>query len=459
MNEALLLFDYGVIVFYLAFVAIVGVVVSHKQSSESFLIADRKLGTFACLTSVVASKVGAGAIMTLVALVYLFGYSAIWYFVGASTGYVIFLFFAPSLKMLSQHNKFYTLPDYFFQRHGKAVGFICSSIVLGYMMVALLIQLIGGAKAVSHLWGISFVGSFFLIVVTIYIYTVLGGFKAVVSTDTIQFLLMLFILGFLGLVLSDGIDQELVLSGFNREQSLPMRFSISFFIGGVIMPFLSMELWQRIYAAADIKTVKKSLATSAIVYLVLGALICVIGSVISEKLTDIDPDLALVEGFISLLPSGLAGLGLILFFSAIMSSADSYLFACVATLTHDFFGRIIVKEKHSLVKLSRALVTVLLVICFVLSYWIESVVEGTFIFFAFGSVVAVSGITSWFFKNCRSRTIGTGMVVGVFGTLVVIMSKPIDATLGLNSLALTSAGFISEIIVTRIIRAGRTAGP
>ncbi len=454
-----MLFDYGVIVFYLAFVAMVGVVVSHKQSSESFLIADRKLGTFACLTSVVASKIGAGAIMTLVALVYLFGYSAIWYFVGASTGYVIFLFFAPSLKMLSQQNKFYTLSDYFFKRYGKTIGYISSSIVLIYMNLALLIQLIGGAKAVSHLSSISFSSSFLLIVVTIYIYTVLGGFRAVVSTDIIQFLMMLFILGFIGFVLSDGINQELVFSGFNRDRYLPIKFSISFFIGGVIMPFLSMELWQRIYAATDIKTVQKSLVTSAIIYIIFGALLCIIGSVISEKLTGIDPDMALVEGFISLLPAGMTGLGLILFFSAIMSSADSYLFACVATLAHDFFGRITPIEKNSLVWLSRFLVTAMLVFAIVMSHWIKTVIEGTYIFFAFGSVVAVSAITSWLFKTCRSRTIGAGMIVGFVGTVVVIMYKPIDATLGLNSLALTSAGFISEIIVTRILRTGEAAGP
>ena len=156
MENSLSTIDYAIVTLYFAVVIFLGLVVSKRQSREGFLIADRNLKTFVNSTSIIASKIGAGTVMTFVALVYLYGYSAIWYFVGASAGYIFFIFFAGYLKKMSHNQKFYTLSDYFFFKFGSTVGFVSSSIVLVYTLLLLLVQLIGGAKAVSHLSGISF---------------------------------------------------------------------------------------------------------------------------------------------------------------------------------------------------------------------------------------------------------------------------------------------------------------
>ena len=100
---------------------------------------------------------------------------------------------------MSQGNSFYTLSDYFYLKYGKAVGFLSSIIVLTYMLLMLMVQLIGGAKAVAHLSGGSFSTSFILISVTIFIYIVFGGFKAVIKTDIIQFFAIFSIIALLAL--------------------------------------------------------------------------------------------------------------------------------------------------------------------------------------------------------------------------------------------------------------------
>ena len=456
MENSLSIIDCAIVTIYFAVVIILGIVVSKKQSHEGFLMADRELKTFANATSIVASKIGAGVIMTLVALVYLYGYPAIWYFIGASAGYIIFIFFAGYLKKFSDHKNFYTLSDYFFFKFGNPIGFISSSIVLVYMLLFLLVQLIGGAKAVAYLSGISFPISFLLIIITIFTYVVLGGFKAVVKTDTVQLISMFLIIGLLGFIMTKAMDRHLISPALNIEKKLPLKFSVSFFLGGILMPFLSVDLWQRIYAAKDLKTVRKSLTFSAVGYFLFGVILCIIGVAISIELHDIDPDLALLHGFATLLPSGLVVFGLVFFFAAIMSSADSYLFACISVFVHDFAARVKPIEKGNLVKLFRYAVAVPLLISFVVSFWLESIVETTFIVFAFGSVVAISGIVSWGLKNCRPRTIGCGMVIGSIGTLIVMQLKPIDATLGLNSIALTIAGFILEYLLTKIFNRKKT---
>ena len=452
METPLSIIDYAIISFYFILVIVLGITVSKGQSREGFLIADRNLKTFANSTSITASKIGAGAIMTFVALVYLFGYSAIWYFVGASAGYIVFVFFAIKLKKMSNEEKFYTLPDYFFFKFGKEIGFVASTIVLVYTLLALLVQLIGGAKAISHLSGFSFTVSTLLLIGSIFIYIVLGGFRAIVKTDVVQLISIVLIIILLCFVLTKAFDRQIISAALTVDKSLPLKSSISFFIMGILMPFLSMDLWQRIYAASDLKTVQRSIVISAFIFFSVGVLLCILGLAISVDLHDIDPDLVLLEGFTTLLPGGLVGFGLVLLLAAIMSSADSYLFACVSIVVHDFVGRAKPSENLNPVRLSRYAVSVLLLISFLVSFLFDSMVETSFIVLGFGSIVAVCGITSWAFNSCRSRTIGSGMVIGFSGTVASIIIGPVTATLILSSMAFTIAGFILESLLALMLR-------
>ena len=456
MENSLSTIDYAIVTLYFAVVIFLGLVVSKRQSREGFLIADRNLKTFVNSTSIIASKIGAGTVMTFVALVYLYGYSAIWYFVGASAGYIFFIFFAGYLKKMSHNQKFYTLSDYFFFKFGSTVGFVSSSIVLVYTLLLLLVQLIGGAKAVMHLSGLSFSTSILLLIVTILIYIILGGFNAVVKTDVVQLISIVFILGLLVFVLTKAFDRQLISSALTVDKSLPLKSSVSFFIFGILMPFSAIDLWQRIFAARNLKTVQRSLVISALIYILIGILLCIAGLAISLRLHDIDPDLALLEGFTTLFPSGLAGLSLVFFFAAIMSSADSYLFACSSIIVHDFVARLKPVEKGNLVKLFRYATAVLLLMSFMVSFWLKSIVETTFIVLALASVVSISVIASWGIKKCRSLTIGSGMVVGFLGTAVFIIKKPVSVTLVLNSIALTFVGFILGHLLTLMFRKKRT---
>jgi Na+/proline symporter len=177
---------------------------------------------------------------------------------------------------------------------------------------------------------------------------------------------------------------------------------------------------------------------------------------ISAGLQDIDPDLALLEGFTTLLPSGLLGFGLVLFCAAIMSSADSYLFACVSIIVHDFAVRLKPIEKGNLVKLFRYAVAVLLLICFLVSFWFKSMVETTFIVLTLAGIMAICVVTSWGLTKIRRRTIGSGMVIGFAGTVAFMVIKPIDISLVLYALALTIGGFICEYLLTLIFKREKT---
>ena len=90
--------DLSFIIIYFALTLFIGFSSGRKKTTNGFLIADRSLGTFSGLSTILSSKIGAGLLVSYVAAVYAFGISALWYFVGCSLGYLIFYLFIIKLK-------------------------------------------------------------------------------------------------------------------------------------------------------------------------------------------------------------------------------------------------------------------------------------------------------------------------------------------------------------------------
>jgi Na+/proline symporter len=452
MNRALTTLDLFYIIIYLVIIILVGILSMRKSSSEGFLIADRGLNTLTNAATIIASKTGAGTILTFVALVYLYGISVILLPIGASLGYIFFMFFAVRLKEFSSGKDFYTLSDYFFHKYGKAAGFISAALVIVVVLVALFSQFIAGAKILAELTTLSYSTSLLILCITVMIYTVIGGFKAVVFTDIIQLLIILILLGLLGYLMTSSSIFSLISASIAVDQTPPLKTILGFFMIGILMPFFSAELWQRVYAAKDIQTVRKSLIISAIVFPIIGVLISIIGLSISAELHGIDPDMALVKGFTNILPPEFFGLGLIILFASIMSSADSYLFVGVSVLLQDYYARFTTINKNKLVRLFRYTIVFFVIACLLVSYWFQSLVSAMFIIGSIGSIISLVGIASWLIKNINSIVLITGMIVGFFGTLLIILLGPVNASLILKSIGLTIVGFLAGILLNFIFQ-------
>jgi len=118
--------DIVFIVAYFLLVIIVAYVKTRKSTPEEFLIAKRKLGIWQTISTVNATKTGS-ILLLYTALLYLYGFSAMWYFIGVAAGYLLFIPFA--VKLHKRHGaKHYTLADYFFHSYGKITGYAASVI-------------------------------------------------------------------------------------------------------------------------------------------------------------------------------------------------------------------------------------------------------------------------------------------------------------------------------------------
>lgn len=433
-------FDYLLITIYFIIVLIVGWFAGKKETKEEYLISGRNLSFFDAATTIFASKIGAGILLTYTALVYLYGLGALWYFIGAIFGYLVFYFFAKKIKKLSDEKQYYTLPDFFFDQKGKLTGYLVSVVVFLSMFGWVIVNFTGGAKVISEYSVLSFELSIILMGIVILTYLLVGGFKAVVKTDVIQafgisllFILMLFLLFTSG--------NSLASADFNLF-SIPVGQIVNFFLAGLLFPLASAELWQRVYAVKDGKELKKSLILASSLYFVVGVVLLFIGLVIRTKLSDLDADTSLIVGFGNLLPTGLTGLAIVVFYSAIMSSADTYLFTSNSSLTQDFLQKSGYIKKENVLKVMKISMALLMILGVILSLLIRDIVDTTFFFVALMMSLGFITLVIWIKPKINKHAINFAIIFSLIGVVVLAIIQGISTSLVSCSLVLSVLGLL-----------------
>lgn len=409
--------DIAIIVVYFAILLIVGYLSGRKESKEDFLIGGRAVKAFQSMATLGSSLIGAGMLLSYIALVFTYGAGAIWLFFGYVFGFSIFYQFARYLKPLADQHRFYTLPDFFYYRFGKRAGQFTAIMVVLISIGWIAVNFIGGGKTIETFTGFDFNNSTIIVGIIISAYLILGGFKAVVSTDTIQFI-GLFILVSILIHLLYNYSLSLTWADVNIF-NISIGELISFFLVGVIVPLASGDLWQRIYAVKDLQTFKKSTIWLSAFLVVFGIILLFIGLIIKKHLPQSSPDTALVEGFGELLPSGWTGLAVVVFYSTIMSSADSYLFAASSSITQDLFHR---NTTNSLIQKSRFWIVVLSVIGIALAIFIKEVLGATYFLVALMFVIGIVVLVVWKFKKTNQKAVSLGLLLGLIAVVVGILT-------------------------------------
>jgi len=426
------------IIAYFLLVVLIAYVRSRKASAEEFLIAKRKLGVLSSLATINATKTGS-ILLIYTALIYSYGFSAIWFFLGVSTGYLIFIPFAVQLH--KRHGKsHYTLAAYFFHSYGRVAG-SCASILNIFIMLAwLMMNLIASSKVLSFFSGLSFEISTLIVMAFVLTYLLIGGFKAVVATDILQYFAIVFIFVVFSVVFSRSTS---IAPGEWNLFGAGLQNILGFFLVGGLAPFAAPELWQRVYAIKNISTLKKSIFYSVLVYLFLAVVISFIGLSIKSAFPAIDPDIALIEGFARMLPAGLVGLAVVVFFAAFMSSIDTYTYTAASSIVQDFFQNLSKKETVRRIKI--AVVGIVILGC-VLAIAIQDLLLSAFIFASYVVVLAVPTLATWIRPQVKKRTISTSIVFGTIGLSIVtgmlVVQNNLTPLIVLIAIAISLSGLL-----------------
>jgi Na+/proline symporter len=447
--------DYLIITAYFLVILVVGVLTGRKQEKEDFLISGRKLTSFQATTTIFSSRIGAAILLTYTALVFIYGMGALWYFVGSVFGLFVFYFFGLKMKKIADKEKFYTMPDYFFFYKGKTAGYLATIVTIVIMFGWVVLNFTAGGKLVSEYTNISYNWSVIIVGSIILIYLIMGGFDAVVKTDVIQtfgifllFVLMIYLLS----------DPEIAKPQLLAKDlfHLPVMKLVSFFLAGFFIPLASPELWQRVYAIKDKKHFRRSIIMSSLFYIIVGFILLLVGLVIKAEMPTIDANTSLIKGFAQLLPVGLAGLSVVIIYSAVSSSADTYMFTAAASVSQDFL------EKAGLTQASKLKFTVrwsmlaLMLLGVVISLILKDIVDTTFFFVSLTMSLGLLILVMWIYPKINRISVNLSILLCLLGVLIpsaVIGISKIGENLVIWAFAFCLAGVALGLIIDPIVKA------
>jgi len=416
--------DYTIIFFYLCIVLGIGVYFLRRQkSADEYFVGDRKMGAGHIGFSVVATDVGGGFSIGLGGLGFVMGLSGSWLlFTGFVGAWVTAVVLIPRVKHLGDKYQLFTFPDFLEKRFdGKTrlVAAIVSCIGYGAFVGS---QLLAGAKLCSAAFEISIPMAVFIMAAVVIIYTSFGGLEAVVHTDTIQWFVLLFGLLFFALPFGyfeiggwTALRETLPESYFSLTNITLSRFLTWMF---TIIPiwFIGTTLYQRIYAARDLKTARRAWYFAGLLEWPLMAFLGVILGMFARVMyPEVEPEMGLPLLIKNVLPVGIVGIVLAAYFSAIMSTADSCLLASVGNFVNDIYQKYInraASEKHVL-NLSRLLTVVIGALSVGIALYIPNVLESILLAYSFmvsGLFMPTVGGLLW--KRTSSRAALLSMITG-----------------------------------------------
>ncbi len=447
-----------------------------NENADDYFVGGRKMGSIHIGLSVVATDVGGGFSIGLGGLGFVMGLAGSWMlFTGLIGAWLSAVFLIPKISKLSTQLKLFTFPQFFAHAYNERVALLAGIIsAIGYIGFTSS-QILAGAKLASATFLDLDLFTALLIMGTIaVVYTVIGGLKAVIYTDTVQWIILMAGLIFIGIPLGyfavgglEGIRQVLP-KEYLSLQNVEWYTLVNWFVTIVPIWFVGMTLYQRIYACKDEKTAKRAWLIAGLLeyptMAFMGVLLGLFARVGVEQgmfeyagyatAGSLDAEMGLPLLLRTVLPAGLMGLMLSAYFSAIMSTADSCLMAASGNVVSDILGKFfpkIVGDENSILRVSQIVTLVIGVLALILASAMTNVLELMLLSYAFmvsGLFIPVLGALFW--KESTPNAAFWSMLLGGTVTTVLVVSS-ISLPFGLDAnIAGISASALAFIIVSKV---------
>jgi solute:Na+ symporter, SSS family len=434
--------DLGIFIFYLIAMLGIGFYFYNKnKSEEDYYVGGRNMSAGHIGLSVVATDVGGGFSVGLGGLGFLIGISGSWLlFTGLIGAWLSAYFLIPKIYPIAKKHNFLTFPEMLQYYYNSRVALIASFIsLIGYIGFTSS-QILAGAKLASATFpSIDILQATLIMGIIAVVYTVVGGIKAVIYTDTVQWIILM--VGLIGIGIPfayfhiggfEGI-KETVPNDFLSLGNIKLVTFFNWLITIIPIWFIGMTLYQRIYAAKDLKTAKKAWKIAGLFeYPIMAFMGVILGMFASVAFNQgmfeyigygpdqgIDSELGLPLLLRTVLPVGFMGLMMSAYFSAIMSTADSCLMAASGNLSTDIFGYFNIKSS---VKKSQILTLIIGTIAIVLASSMTNVLElmlHSYSFMVSGLFIPVVAVLTS--KKVSSKAAFWSMIVGGTITLSLII--------------------------------------
>ena len=447
----------AIVVYLLAMLTIGFVFSKTNENSTDFYLGGRKMGPLVTAMSAEASDMSSWLLMGLPGVAYLSGIcDAAWTAIGLAAGtWLNWYFVARRLRRYSANLEAITVPEFYSKRYhdkNNLLDAIAALVIIVFFIPYTASGFAACGKLFNSLFGVDYLWAMVISALVIVGYTIMGGFKAVSTTDMIQSVVMtmalIVVVGY-GVSAAGGLDAVM-----ENARALPGYLSMAatydvgtgsaagygpvtvlstlawglgyFGMPHILLRFMAIEDEKKLVLSRRIASVWVVIAMSVAIFIGVvglgmtnaGALEMLEGSAsetvivrIAGLISQSGPLFALVAGVI------LAGI-----LAATMSTADSQMLAAASSVSQNIlqdFLHLKLTEKQSLMA-ARLTILGVSVIGVLLARDPNSSVFGivSFAWAGFGGAFGAVMLCALFWKRSNWQGALAGMVVG--GAVVFI---------------------------------------
>ena len=249
---------------------ILGLYNSNKyQGLNNYLTANRNIGVFSLTTSLTASALGAWILFGPASAATWGGIGAI---IGYSLGTAFPMFFLIYLgkKIRKELPRGSSLIEFMKKKFGKSLFKLILLLTIFYMFIFLCAEVTAVAVLINYISGTDLWVTALIVLISTLVYTLYGGLRASIFTDNIQMIVtgILLLISLIYINIFTGSDFSIDFVKEKNPQLLSLSYvpsytaGLTFFIAVAATNLFHQGNWQRVYAAKNFETLKKSLVIS-----------------------------------------------------------------------------------------------------------------------------------------------------------------------------------------------------
>ena len=406
------------------------------QGLNNYLTANRNVGLFSLTTSLTASALGAWILFGPASASTWGGLGAI---IGYSLGTAFPMFFLIYLgkKIRKEFPKGSSLIEFMRIKFGKSLFKLILLMTIFYMFIFLCAEVTAVAILINYISGTELWITALIVLISTLAYTLYGGLKASIFTDNIQMIVIcilllisfIYIFSFTGSQFSFSFIKEKNPHLISSSYVPSYTAGLTFFIAVAATNLFHQGNWQRVYAAKNFKTLKRSLFISFFIIIPIVFYMGFAGMVAFSIDSNIRPDL----GFFSLLlkeqTTLLSLFIVILGLSLTISTVDTLINAISSLIIVDGKALLNIKKKTNYLRLSKILILFLSMISFIIASRGFDILYLFLLADLFCCAFVLTVFYSFYNKNITEKTAYTSIVIGLLGGFLIFPTPDFSKSL------------------------------
>ena len=403
--------------------AILGIYNSKKfRGINNYLTANRNIGFFSLTTSLVASALGAWILFGPAA-------AASWGGIGAVIGYalgtafpMIFLIYLGK-KIRNEFPNGSSLIEFMRKKFGKSLFKLILLMTIFYMFIFLCAEVTAVAVLINYISGTELWITALIVLLATLTYTLYGGLRASIFTDNIQMVVIavLLIISVSYITSFTGNEFSFEFIEKNNPQLLSASYvpsytaGLTFFIAVAATNLFHQGNWQRVYAAKNYETLKKSLIISFLIIVPVVFFMGFTGMVSFSIDSTNRPDLAFFSLLLKEQTEFLSLLIIVLGLALTISTVDTLVNAISSLFVVDGKATFNFGKKTDYLKLSKYFIIFLSLIAFIIASRGFDILYLFLLADLFCCAFVFTVFYSFYNKDINEKTAYISILIGLIG--------------------------------------------